>query len=100
MAFNFLIKYKLIIEICFSGCVLYKDRFKAYLCSTGVYTIAPGFVRTDMAQYGEGFALNDIALNQLTEPKDSAPLVALMASGLMDHATGCTVDVNAASYVH
>ncbi|MGW8123266.1 SDR family NAD(P)-dependent oxidoreductase [Roseivirga echinicomitans] len=69
------------------------------------FTIAPGFVRTDMAQdfmdqYGEGFALNDIALNQLTEPKDLAPLVTLMASGLMDHATGCTIDVNAASYVH
>jgi len=69
------------------------------------FTIAPGFVRTDMAQdfmdqYGEGFALNDIALNQLTEPKDLAPLVTLMASGLMDHATGCTVDINAGSYVH
>ena len=69
------------------------------------FTIAPGFVRTDMAQdfmdqYGEGFALNDIALNELTEPKDLAPLVTLMASGLMDHATGCTIDVNAASYVH
>jgi len=36
----------------------------------------------------------------LTEPKDLAPLVTLMASGLMDHATGCTVDINAGSYVH
>jgi NAD(P)-dependent dehydrogenase (short-subunit alcohol dehydrogenase family) len=70
-----------------------------------VYTVASGFVRTDMVQdfmdqYGEGFALNDIALNQLTEPKDLAPLVTLMASGLMDHATGCTVDINAGGYVH
>ncbi len=69
------------------------------------FTIAPGFVRTDMAQdfmdqYGEDFALSDIALNQLTEPKDLAPMVLLLASGLSDHATGCTIDINAASYVH
>ena len=69
------------------------------------FNIAPGFVRTDMAQdfmdqYGEDYALNDIALNQLTEPKDLAPTVAFLCSGLADHATGCTIDINAASYVH
>ncbi|MFT6216119.1 MAG: NAD(P)-dependent dehydrogenase (short-subunit alcohol dehydrogenase family) [Roseivirga sp.] len=69
------------------------------------FNIAPGFVRTDMAQdfmdqYGEDYALNDIALNELTKPEDLAPLVVLMASGKMDHATGCTIDVNAGSYVH
>ncbi|MFT7270096.1 MAG: 3-oxoacyl-[acyl-carrier protein] reductase, partial [Roseivirga sp.] len=69
------------------------------------FNIAPGFVRTDMAQdfmdqYGEDYALNDIALNELTKPEDLAPLVVLMASGKMDHATGCTIDINAGSYVH
>lgn len=69
------------------------------------FNIAPGFVRTDMAQdfmdqYGEEYALNDIALNQLTEPKDLAPTVVFLASGLADHATGCTIDINAGSYVH
>lgn len=69
------------------------------------FNIAPGFVRTDMAQdfmdqYGEDYALNDIALNQLTEPKDLAPTVTFLASGLADHATGCTIDINAGSYVH
>ena len=69
------------------------------------FLIAPGFTRTDMAQdffdqYGEQYALNDIALNQLTEPKDIAPFVALLCSGLADHATGCTIDINAGSYVH
>ena len=69
------------------------------------FNIAPGFVRTDMAQdffdtYGEEFALNDIALPKLTEPKHIGPMVALLASGLADHATGCTIDINAASYVH
>ena len=69
------------------------------------FNIAPGFVRTDMTQdfmdqYGEDFALNDIALPELTEPKDLAPMVVLLASGLADHATGSTIDINAASYVH
>jgi hypothetical protein len=27
-------------------------------------------------------------------------MVVLLASGLSDHATGCTIDINAASYVH
>ena len=75
-----------------------KDNIKAFC-------IAPGFVRTDMAQdfmdqYGEEFALDDIALNELTEPKDLAPLIVLLASGMADHATGTTIDVNAGSYVH
>ena len=69
------------------------------------FVIAPGFTRTDMAQdfidlYGEDHALHDIALQRLTEPKDIAPLVVLLASGLADHATGTSIDVNAASYVH
>ena len=75
-----------------------KEGIKAFL-------IAPGFTRTDMAQdfmdqYGEAYALNDIALSQLTEPKDIAPMVTLLCSGLADHATGCTIDINAGSYVH
>ena len=75
-----------------------KQNIKAFI-------IAPGFTRTDMAQdfmnqYGESFALNDIALNELTEPKDIAPTIAFIASGMMDHATGCTIDINAGSYVH
>jgi len=69
------------------------------------FIIAPGFVRTDMAQgfidqYGEEFALDDIALEKLTEPKDLAPMVCLLCSGLADHATGSTIDINAGSYVH
>jgi NAD(P)-dependent dehydrogenase (short-subunit alcohol dehydrogenase family) len=75
-----------------------KEGIKAFL-------IAPGFTRTDMAQdfmdqYGEAYALNDIALTQLTEPKDIAPMITLLCSGLADHATGCTIDINAGSYVH
>ncbi|HEX9659077.1 MAG TPA: SDR family oxidoreductase [Rhodothermales bacterium] len=69
------------------------------------FVIAPGFTRTDMAQefideYGEEYALSDIALNRLTEPGDVAPMVVLLSSGLADHATGTSIDVNAGSYVH
>ena len=69
------------------------------------FTIAPGFVRTDMSReffdaYGEDIAVGDIALPRLTEPGDIAPTVAFLCSGLADHATGCTIDINAGSYVH
>jgi len=69
------------------------------------FLVAPGFTRTAMAQqfidaYGEAHAISDIALERMTEPDDIAPLVAFLASGLADHATGGTFDVNAGSYVH
>ena len=75
-----------------------KDGIKAFL-------IAPGFVRTEMAQdfideYGEEFTVGDLALDHMTEPKDSAQFVAFLASGLANHATGGTFDINAGSYVH
>jgi 3-oxoacyl-[acyl-carrier protein] reductase len=69
------------------------------------FNVAPGFTATDMArdfieQYGEEHATGDIALTRLTTPEDIAPLVVFLATGLADHATGCTIDVNAGSYVH
>ncbi len=69
------------------------------------FDVAPGFTRTEMAQafidqYGEDFASRDIALTRLTEPTDIAPMLVLLASGLADHATGTTIDINAGSYVH
>ena len=53
-----------------------------------------------IAQFGEKAITKDLALNKLTEPKDLAPMVVLLASGLVDHATGTTIDINAGSYVH
>ena len=68
------------------------------------FTVAPGFVNTDMADafrshYGEEHISSDIALDRLTEPGDIAPLVTLLCSGLADHATGSTFDLNAGSYL-
>lgn len=68
------------------------------------FVLAPGFTRTDMAQafidqYGEDYAVKDLALDRLMEPTDIAPMAAFLLSGLADHATGTTIDLNAASYV-
>lgn len=75
-----------------------KDGIKAFL-------VAPGFVRTDMAQdfidrYGEDYAMNEIALPNMPEPADIARFVTFLASGMADHATGGTFDINSGSYVH
>ena len=69
------------------------------------FTVAPGFTKTDMAEdfikkYGEEYVKNDIALTALTKPEDIAPTVVFLMSGLADHATGATIDINAGSYVH
>ncbi len=69
------------------------------------FILAPGFTRTDMAQdfidaYGEDYAVSNLALDRMTEPEDIAPIAVLLASGLADHATGTTIDLNAGSYVH
>ncbi len=68
------------------------------------FALAPGFTRTDMAKpyidsHGEQPILDEIALDRMTEPQDLAPLAVLLAGGYADHATGCTIDVNAGSYV-
>ncbi|MEZ4701858.1 MAG: SDR family oxidoreductase [Rhodothermales bacterium] len=68
------------------------------------FVVAPGFTRTEMAQefidaFGEHHVIKDLALERLTEPEDIAPLVVLLASGMADHATGTSIDVNAGSYV-
>ena len=67
-------------------------------------SIAPGFVRTKMAQsfidkHGEDVVKQGITLDRLTEPKDISPLISLIVSGKMDHSTGSTIDVNAGSFL-
>ena len=68
------------------------------------FILSPGFIRTKMAEqfindHGEERILKELSLNELTMPTDIAPLVGLMCSGLMDHATGATIDVNAGSHI-
>lgn len=68
------------------------------------FVIAPGFVRTDMTEeYLDGreddIVAHELALKRLTTPEDIAPVVTFIAAGMMDHATGCTIDINAGSYM-
>ncbi len=68
------------------------------------FILSPGFTRTQMAEsfintYGAQKVLDEIALNELTKPEDLTSLVGLMCSGLMDHATGATIDINAGSHI-
>ena len=68
------------------------------------FVIAPGFVRTKMMdQFLEEHPGMDLvgetALGELTTTADIAPIVVFIASGKLDHATGCTIDINAGSYM-
>jgi 3-oxoacyl-[acyl-carrier protein] reductase len=67
--------------------------------------IAPGYVRTPMTEeyldeHGDWMVANELALGEMTDADDVAPLVAFIASGMLDHATGCTIDINGGSYIH
>ncbi len=68
------------------------------------FVIAPGWIRTDIAEesialYGEEVLTKDNALVGMARPEDVAPMVVLLASGLADHATGTSIDINSGSYV-
>ena len=69
------------------------------------FAVAPGFVRTDLnrkffEQFGVEGAARDIPLGEVAEPEDIANVVMFLSSGLARHATGTTIHVNGASYVH
>jgi len=68
------------------------------------FIVAPGFVRTPIVDeyiktHGDESIMKELSLKEMTRPEDVAPTVLFLASGLMDHATGCAIDINAASYV-
>lgn len=68
------------------------------------YTIAPGFVDTDMAEqvknvYGASYLSKDTALEELTPPEQVAQLVHFLARGKGRHMTGTTFHINAGSYM-
>jgi 3-oxoacyl-[acyl-carrier protein] reductase len=68
------------------------------------YALAPGFVQSDMAdysieQYGLEKLLADNPMGEMAPPEDVGHTVAFLASGLVPHMTGATLDINGASYV-
>lgn len=68
------------------------------------YSIAPGFVETDMASesiefYGREYLTRDSAFPQMTQPGEVANLVAFLATGEVRHMTGSTFHINGGSYM-
>lgn len=67
------------------------------------FVIAPGWVKTDMAavafEPGNEGMLKEIPIGDAAPPENIGNMVAVFLSGLVDHATGCAVDINGASYV-
>lgn len=73
-----------------------KDGIKAF-------TVAPGFIETDasagsLAKHREEIEA-EIPSHRVGIPEEVAPIVAFLASGFADYATGATIDVNGGSYV-
>jgi 3-oxoacyl-[acyl-carrier protein] reductase len=69
-----------------------------------VFTIAPGFVRTDLnrvffERFGIKEAAKESSIGEIAEPQDIANSVIFLASGLAKQATGAVLDINGASYV-
>lgn len=67
------------------------------------FVVAPGFVDTPMSrtildEEGIQAAAAVTGLGEMTQPRDVADVIALLATGRARHATGTTIDVNAAGY--
>jgi 3-oxoacyl-[acyl-carrier protein] reductase len=68
------------------------------------FGIAPGFVRTEMADAGSSvfdadWFKRELPMGAMAEPEDVSNTIAFLASGLAPHMTGATLDINGASYV-
>lgn len=72
--------------------------------SISAYSIAPGFIKTDMAMdsievYGEEYLTEGMAFDEITSPEEVGELVAFLASGKVPHMTGATFHINGGSYM-
>ncbi len=68
------------------------------------YSIAPGFVETDMARsatevLGKEMITKNSAFSEITQPREVAALAVFLASGAVRHATGQTFHINGGSYM-
>jgi 3-oxoacyl-[acyl-carrier protein] reductase len=69
-----------------------------------VFTVAPGFVDTEMAASHlsggkRDFIINESPLKRIAKPEEVARTVAFLAAEGSEFLTGCIVDVNGASYL-
>ncbi|TVR36181.1 MAG: SDR family oxidoreductase [Balneolaceae bacterium] len=68
------------------------------------YTIAPGFIETDMAResveiLGKEALTRGSAFDEITQPAEVAKLAAFLAKGEVRHMTGSTFHINGGSYM-
>jgi 3-oxoacyl-[acyl-carrier protein] reductase len=68
------------------------------------YSIAPGFVQTDMVEegikvYGEEYLTEGSAFDEITQPGEVANMVAFLAKGEVKHMSGSTFHINGGSYM-
>lgn len=68
------------------------------------YSIAPGFIETDMAQdavetLGKDYITRDSIFDEITQPGEVAEMVTFLASGYVPHASGQTFHINGGSYM-
>lgn len=69
------------------------------------FLVAPGWVRTErvadrLDAPGNAHMLAEIPMGDAAPPQEVGNIVAFLLSGLADHATGATFDINGASYFH
>jgi len=69
------------------------------------FAIAPGYVDTPFnkvfaEKVGVEVAAADTGLGEVAAPQEVANVLVFLASGMAKHATGTTIDINSASYVH
>lgn len=69
------------------------------------YVVVPGIIQTDQSDdfvrhYGLAAAVEEIPIGSLGTPEDVAEVVVFLASGKARYATGATIDINGASYLH
>jgi NAD(P)-dependent dehydrogenase (short-subunit alcohol dehydrogenase family) len=69
-----------------------------------VYTVAPGFVETEMAAAtlasAEGDSIrNQSSMGRVAQPEEIASTIGFLAFDAPEFMTGCIIDVNGASYL-
>ncbi len=69
------------------------------------YIVAPGWVATErvmpkLTAPGNERLLDEIPMGSAAPPEEVANIVGFLLAGKARHATGCTIDINGASYFH
>lgn len=69
------------------------------------YIVAPGWVATErvmpkLTAPGNERLLEEIPMGSAAPPEEVANIVGFLLAGKARHATGCTIDINGASYFH